>query len=88
MDRISKINTFFEYNTNYFESFLEFTNKYKIVQERFLNILSCNIRSINANVDELLLILESEKNIFKPNIIVLTETWQDINSCNFFFTRL
>lgn len=43
MYSISTINRFFEYKTNYFESFSEFTNKYNIVQEHFLNILSCNI---------------------------------------------
>lgn len=84
MDSINTINRFFEYKTNYFESFSEFTNKYNIVQKRFLNILSCNIKSINANVDELLLILESEENIFKPDIIVLIETWLNANFCNIF----
>lgn len=84
MDNISTINSFFEYKTNYFESFSEFIYKYNIVQERFLNILSCNIRSIKANVDELLLLLESEKKNFKPDIIILTETWHDTNSCNIF----
>jgi len=44
--------------------------------------LSCNIRSINANIYELLLLLESKKNIFKPDIIVSTENWHDTNSCN------
>lgn len=61
MESISVINSFFEYKTNYFESFSEFTYKYKIVQDLFLNILSCNIRSINANIDELLFLLENEK---------------------------
>lgn len=86
MDNISIINSFFEYKTKSFEPFSEFTYKYYIVQERFLNILSSNIRNINANIDKLLLLLENEKNIFKPNIIVrvLTETWHDTNSFNTF----
>lgn len=82
MESINVINSFFEYKTNYFESFSEFTYKYNIVQNLFLNILSCNIRSINANIDELLLLLENDNIFFKPDIMVLTETWHDTNSFN------
>lgn len=80
MDSINTINRFLDYKTNYFESFSEFINTYNIVKEHFLNILCCNISSINANVDELLLLLENEKNLYNPNIIILTETWHDTHS--------
>lgn len=36
----------------------------------FKNILCCNIKNINANVDEPLLLLESVKTIYKPNTLV------------------
>lgn len=33
-------------------------------------------------MNELLLLLENEKNLYNLNIISLTETWHDTHSCN------
>jgi len=46
--------------------------------------MCCNIKNINANVDELILLFENEKKFYKPDHIVLTETWYDTHSYNIF----
>lgn len=43
--------------------------------------MSCNIRSTNANVDELFLCLENDINSINI-VIILTETWHDTNHIN------
>lgn len=57
MDSTNTINRFLDYTTNYIESFSEFSYTYNLVNGQLLNILSCNIRSVNANVDELIILL-------------------------------
>lgn len=39
-------------------------------------------RSANANVDDLLLFIENDKNRRMFDIIILFETWHDVNFCN------
>lgn len=46
--------------------------------------MQCNIININANVDELIILLENEKNFSKPELIVLTELRHDTHPCNIF----
>lgn len=40
-----------------------------------------NIRSVNANFDELLLFLENGINYKKIDIFILTETWHHVENC-------
>jgi len=49
----------------------------------YLNIIHCNIRSVNAHFYELLLFLENYAKYRDIDIIVLTETWHNIQSCNY-----
>lgn len=42
-----------------------------------------NIRSVNANFDELLLYLENYINYKKIDILILTETWHNVENCVF-----
>ncbi|XP_022163951.1 uncharacterized protein LOC111029296 [Myzus persicae] len=42
-----------------------------------------NIRSVNANFDELLLYLENDINYKKIDILILTETWHSVENCVF-----
>lgn len=44
--------------------------------------LCCTIRSVNANLEELLLLFENDKNSNLLDIIILTETWHDDNYFN------
>lgn len=62
MDFIQKLSTFSNYATKYFCSISDFVYSHKINNGLFLNILCCNIRNINSNLDELLLFLENDKN--------------------------
>lgn len=61
------------------ESFL---NKIRIINNKNLNILHVNIRSINKNFDNLLILLEQIKEI-NVDIILLTETW-NVSNINYF----
>lgn len=63
--------------TNYFESFSEYGSYVNNYDKSLLNVLCLNIRSANANFDELLLFLENYANSKKLDVIVLTETWHD-----------
>jgi len=65
--------------SNNFRSFSEFIYSYKIINGFFLNVLCCNIRSVNSNLDELLLFLENDKKNMLLDIIILTETWHDVH---------
>lgn len=84
MDIFQTLSTsnFSNYTTNYFRSFSDFIYSHKIINGSFLNILCCNIRSVNSNLDELLLFLENDKKNMLLDIIILTETWHDVNCCN------
>lgn len=73
---------FSNYTTNYFRSFSDFIYCHKIINGFFLNVLCCNIRSVNSNLDELLLFLENDKKNLLLDIIILTKTWHDVNCCN------
>lgn len=74
---------YLNYRTNYYEYFSEFVYINNNVCNNYLNIICCNIRSINAHFDELLLLLESDAKFRDIDIIVLTETWHNIQSCNY-----
>lgn len=84
MDIFQSLSTsnFSNYTTNYFCSFSDFIYSHKIINGFFLNVLCCNIRSVNSNLDELLLFLENDKKNMLLDIIILTETWHDVNCCN------
>jgi len=70
------------YKTNYYKSFNEYVCLNNI-NSNYLNIICCNIRSVNAHFDELLLFLGNDKNFYDIDIIVLTETWHNVLSCNY-----
>lgn len=70
------------YNTNYFFSITEFIKKYNICINQSVLMISVNIRSINANLDELLLFLKNDS-YFNIDLIVLTETWHNPENCNY-----
>jgi len=77
MENAFNINGSLSYKTNYFESFSEFIDVNNSINNKYVNIICCNIRSMNANFDELTLFLESDQNKNKIYVIVLTETWHD-----------
>jgi len=77
MENCLNINGYFSYKTNYFESFSEFWNVYNNIDNRYVNFLCCNIRSVNSNFDELTLFLENDPNSDKIDVIILTETWHN-----------
>jgi len=66
------------------------------LNNNYVNILCCNIRSVNSNFDELILFLENEIDSKKLDIIVLTETWHEasihcnynINGYNLFYSSI
>lgn len=71
------------YNTNYFLTISEFMKKFNICNNQSILMICVNIRSINANLDELLLFLQNDS-YFNLDVIVLTETWHDPNNCSYF----
>jgi hypothetical protein len=72
-----------KFRTNYFDSFSEYDNCFNDKSECFINIISCNIRSVNAHFDEFILFLENDVKSDKIDIIILTETWHDPLSCHY-----
>lgn len=74
---------YLNYKTNYYESFSDFVYSNNNVSDNYLNIICCNIRSINAHLDELLLLIENDTKFKYVDIIVLTETWHNVLSCNY-----
>ena len=84
MENCLNIRGYLSYKTNYFKSFSEFSNLNNDNNKNYINILCCNIRSVNANFDELNLFLENDINNKKIDLIVLTETWHDSSiHCNY-----
>lgn len=71
------INGYLSYKTNYFESFTAFRHVNNYIHNKYVNIICCNIRSVNFNFDELTLFLENDPNSDKIDVIVLTETWHN-----------
>jgi exonuclease III len=55
------------------------------VCNNYLNIICCNIRSVNTHFDELLFFLENDTKYRDIDIIVLTETSHNVQSCNYVF---
>lgn len=49
----------------------------QIQKNNYVNILCCNIRSVNSNFDELTLFLANNPNNDKIDVIILTETWHN-----------
>jgi hypothetical protein len=74
MENYINISGYPSYKTNYFNSFSEFFNMKNNLNNNYVNILCCNIRSVNSNFDKLILFLENEIDSKKLDIIVLTET--------------
>lgn len=62
MENSLQIRRYLNYKNNYFKSFSEFFNINNDSNKSYINILCCNIRSIYANFDELILFLENDIN--------------------------
>lgn len=77
------LNRFLDYKTQYFNSISEYLCKFNLLHNMTLNVLNCNIRSARRNFDEFLLFLENDIHSKNLDLIVLTETWHDVNFCNF-----
>lgn len=60
MNNINVLNNYLDYKTN-FESFTEFIDRYEFINNKFISLFCCNIRSINAHFDEFVLYINSEK---------------------------
>lgn len=56
---LTNIRGYFSYKTNCFESFSELINVKNDKNKNYVNLLSCNIRSMNYNFDQLILYLEN-----------------------------
>lgn len=84
MENFPNINGYLSYRTNYFESFTEFWHVNNNINNRYINILCCNIRSVSSNFDELTLFLENDSNNDKIDVIILTETWHNPLNQNVF----
>lgn len=84
MENFPNINGYLSYRTNYFESFTEFWHVNNNINNRYINILCCNIRSVSSNFDELTLFLENDPNNDKIDVIILTETWHNPLNQNVF----
>lgn len=78
---------YLNYRTNYYESFSEFVGINNEENKKYLNLICCYIRSVNANAhfDELLLFLENDIKYTNIDIILLTETWHNVLSCNYMY---
>lgn len=68
----SLLNNYLDYKTNYFKSFSKFVDRFKFNYNMFLSIVFCNIKSIKAHFDKLIMHINSENNLFVLDIIVLT----------------
>lgn len=82
------LNHFLDFNIQYFVLIFGFMKKYNLTNSRFLKVLNCNIRSIRCNYDEFFLFLHNDIHGRNKDIIVLTESWHDVNYCDFVNTRL
>ena len=74
MNILSSMNSYLSYKTKYFNSISDFVNNFSLYEKNLLNIFCINIRSINANFDQLLLFFENDVNFYRVDVIVLTET--------------
>jgi len=74
---------YLNYKANYYESFAEFVCVNNDVNINYLNIICCNIKSINGNFDELLLFLENDAKYRDINVILFTETCHNVLLCNY-----
>jgi len=63
MININVVNNYLDYKTNYFESTTEFVDRYNFINNMYISVFCCNIRSVNAHFDEFILYIKSEKNI-------------------------
>jgi len=84
-DVIDVIEKYNNYNTRYFDSVTDFVDNFNLKNNEitFFNVMCTNIRSVNANFDELLLYLENYINYKKIDILILTETWHSVMNCVF-----
>jgi len=83
MNNNNVLNNYLGYKTNYFESFTEFIDRYEFINNNFISVFCCNIRSINAHFDEFVLYINSEKNLSILHVIIFTETWHTVDNCNY-----
>lgn len=83
MDSINLLSNYLDYKTKYFESLSEFVKTFHFDNKMYFSIFCCNIRSINKHFDEFTLYLNSDKFSCNLDIIILTETWHNIDLCDF-----
>lgn len=79
IDVYNIIEKFDIYYTKYYESISEFVDSINhTIENSFnLNIMCTNIRSLNANFEDLILFLENDIHYKKIDILILTETWHN-----------
>jgi len=85
LDVVEKYNNY-EYNTKYFESLTDILNNFNLntnINADFFNVMCTNVRSVNANFDELLLYLENDISYKKIDILILTKTWHNVQDCEY-----
>ncbi|KAF0711370.1 otoferlin-like [Aphis craccivora] len=68
---INMSDRFLNYKTKYFDFITEFVYTYNIEN-----------KSVNANLDELLIFIANNSHKNNIDVIVLTETWHDVENCN------
>lgn len=83
MEFSSILNSFVDYKTMYFNSITAFFLTYSLANDNSLNVFSCDIRSVKNIFDELLLFLKNDVCSKHLDFIILTETWHDVNCCNY-----
>lgn len=83
MDILNTINSYTHYKTKYFETISEFAYTFDLSCNTFLSVICINIRSANANFNNLLLSFENDVNFKQLDVIILTETWHGINNCSY-----
>lgn len=88
MDIQNLINKYDDYNTKYFESITDFVNSLCLhkINDSFLNVMCTNVRSVKANFDELVLLLENDPHYKKIDILILTETQHNVADCGYSIT--
>lgn len=79
IDVYNIIEKYDSYYTKYYESISEFVDSINTINHTIensfnLNIMCTNIRSLNANFEDLILFLENDIHYKKIDILILTET--------------
>jgi hypothetical protein len=88
MTILEEIEKYNNYNTKYLECIIDFTNSFNLENKinNFLYIICTNIRSVKANFDQLILLLENDRLLKKIDNLILTETWHNMADCVYTYT--